>query len=333
MQDVGIFLILIMLSAFFSSAETAFFSLPDAQARLVAQKKNASRAARHLWALKSMPEELLTTILIGNNIVNILTASYATVVATKLFGSAALGIATGVTTIFLLIFGEIVPKSLAYSNNRRIALFAATPLFALRAVLYPFVRILTRFSTYLQERFGGARGGVTEAEVRMMARMSVEQGEMDYREREMIENVFRFDNVTVGDIMTPRYRMTVLNGMVPVEQIAYFVAQDGHSRYPVYVGDEDDIIGYIHVNALLRVLKSNERHRLVKDFVAPIPAVPADRTIERVFRAMNRDKVHMYLVHRVGAKQEIIGLVTMEDILEEIMGEIRDETDGEERKK
>ncbi len=328
MFDILLFFVLIALSGFFSSAETAFFSLSPAQARLMAQHKRMS--ARLVWELKSKPEELLTTILIGNNIVNILTASYATVVAARFFGSAALGIATGVTTLFILVFGEIVPKSLAYTNNLAIAQFTAPALYALRVVLSPVVRVLTAFSASLQRRFANTAqtAGVTEAEVRMMARMSVEHGEMDYREREMIENVFRFDDMTVKQVMRPRYKMVLLNGMVPVEQIAYFVGQDGHSRYPVYVGDEDNIIGYIHVNTLLKALKSDERDKLVKEFARPIAAVPETRTIERVFRAMKQERVHMYLVHKEGAPHEIIGLVTLEDILEEIVGEIEDETDA-----
>ncbi len=327
MLDAILFLILIFLSGFFSSAETAFFSLSPAQARLLENHK--LWRARAVWQLKSKPEELLTTILIGNNIVNLFTASYATVVATRFFDSSALGIATGATTFFILVFGEIVPKSLAYSNNRAIAQFSAPLLYALRIALYPAVRALTIFSAYLQKRFAtGETTNVTEAEVRMMARMSVEHGEMDYREREMIENVFRFDDMTVRQVMRPRYKMVLLNGMVPVEQIAYFVGHDGHSRYPVYVGDEDNIIGYIHVNTLLKALKSDERHKLVKEFVRPIASVPETRKIERVFRAMKRDRVHMYLVHKKGAPYEIIGLVTLEDILEEIVGEIEDETDN-----
>ncbi len=326
MADILIFLILIFLSGFFSSAETAFFSLSPAQARLLAQNKQWS--ARAVWFLKSRPEELLTTILIGNNIVNILTASYATVVAARFFGDAALALATGVTTFFILVFGEIVPKSLAYSNNLALAQFSAPVLYGLRMILLPVVRALTAFSGYLQKRF--AKGGttnVTEEEVRMMARMSVEHGEMDYREREMIENVFRFDDITVREIMTPRYKIVALNGMVPIEQIAYFVGQDGHSRYPVYIGDEDDIIGYIHVNTILRILKSDERDRLLKEFIDDIPSVPEDRKIERIFRSMKRDAIHMYLVHRSGAQKEIVGLVTLEDVIEEIVGEIEDETD------
>ncbi len=327
MIDITLFLFLIFLSGFFSSAETAFFSLSQAQARLLSQ--GTAWRDRVVWQLKAKPEELLTSILIGNNIVNILTASYATVVATRFFGDAALGIATGLTTFFILVFGEIVPKSLAYSNNVIIARFAAPVLYGLRWTLYPVVRTLTLFSAYLQQQFarGESGGKVTEEEVRMMARMSVENGEMHYREREMIENVFRFDDIAVREVMTPRYKMTVLNGMVPVEQIAYFVGQNGHSRYPVYVGDEDNIIGYIHVNTLLRVLKSDERHRLLKEFVDAIPAVPASHKIERIFRAMKRDKIHMYLVHRDDDSTEVIGLVTLEDILEEIVGEISDETD------
>jgi len=159
--------------------------------------KNASLIRK----LKSKPQRLLSTILIGNNVVNLFTASYATVVSISFFGSAGLGIATGVTTFFILIFGEIMPKSIAFANNTRIARVTAKPLYGLFIALYPVSSVLVKFSTLLNRTFKSTQNnGVSEEEIRVMSRLGVESGAIDYREHEMIENIFKFDDVLVDDV-------------------------------------------------------------------------------------------------------------------------------------
>jgi CBS domain containing-hemolysin-like protein len=271
---------------------------------------------------------------VGNNIVNLFTASYATVVATRFFGSFALGIATGATTLLILIFGEIFPKSFAYTNNEKIARLTAKYIYFFYVVLYPLTFLLLTLNDVLNKRFkGGPNTGVTEEEIMTMARLGVESGAIHYKEHEMIENIFEFHDAKVGDVMTPMYKVKLVNGDVPVDQIAYFVSHSLYSRYPVYEGDTDDIVGYIHVNQIMRALNSDKRDELVKKFMSPVTLVSEDWKVESVFRAMKKDKNHMYLVYRDGDKDDIIGIITMEDILEEIVGEIEDETDKRRMKK
>jgi CBS domain containing-hemolysin-like protein len=325
--EILTFTILLILSGFFSSAETAFFSLSDGKLRLLETQKKKN--ARLIVRLKSDPQRLLITILIGNNIVNLFTASYATVVASNFFGSAALGIATGLTTLFILIFGEIVPKSLAFTHNVKVTQIGAPLLYALSVVFYPIAHVLLILNKYVNHLFGGHTvNKVTEDEIRIMARMGVEGGHIEYREHKMIENVFSFNDIEVGDIATPLYKVTFVNGMVPIDQIAYFVSQTRYSRFPVYDdNDTDDIIGYIHSNTIMKVLNSDDRDTLVKDHISPIKRVDETMKIERVFRSMQRNKTHLYLVHRENIPDDVIGLVTLENLLEEIVGEIEDETD------
>jgi putative hemolysin len=320
-----VLLVLLLLSSFFSGIEAAFFSLHSSQVRLIqAQRKKRGKIIAYL---KAHPQRLLITILIGNNIVNLLAASLATVVSAKFFGSAAVGVATGLTTFFILIFGEILPKSIALTHTKEVVLLAARPVLFLYYLFYPLSSLLIRLNKLLNKRIGNKRsGGVTEEEIRIMTRMGVENGAIDYWEREMIENIFRFDDIPVGDIITPLYRVDMLNGMVPVDQIAHFVSQSGHSRFPVQ-DKSDDIVGYVHVNTLMRALNSDERDKLVIDFMSSVEIIDENMRIERVFRAMKRNKAHLYLVHRENKPKDIIGLVTLEDILEEIVGEIEDETD------
>jgi putative hemolysin len=328
-MEILIFIILIILSGFFSSTETAYFSLHSGQVRILQQKKK--RNAALVSKLKSDSQRLLITILIGNNIVNLYTASLATVVAAQYFDSAAIGIATGTTTFFILIFGEIVPKSIAITHAQHIALFVAKPVYFLYIALYPLSTLLMKLNFFLSRVFSGGKhikSGVTEEEIRVMARMGVESGHINYKEREMIENIFRFDDIAVGDIVTPLYKVEMLNGTVPIDQISHYASKQGHSRYPVYDNNEtDDIVGYIHVNTLMQLLNSNKRDTLLKECVSPLPIIDEHMKIERVFRAMKKDKTHMFLVHRHNRRHEVIGLVTLEDVIEEIVGEIEDETD------
>ncbi len=323
-----IFTILLILSAFFSSSETAFFSLTPANVHLL--KKKHRTQGTLVEKLKAHPQKLLITILIGNNIVNLFTASYATIVATRLLGSAALGIATGATTLFVLIFGEIIPKSFAYAKKKQIALLTAWPLYILSLLLFPIVWLLLQLNTFFAKltKSEQLNEAVKEEEVRAMTRLSVEHGEIDYREHEMIENVFRFNDILVDDIMTPWYRVTILSGIVPIDEIAHFVAHEGFSRYPVHDGKNDDhIIGYIHINDIMKALNSDRREEPIRHFVKDVCTVSEDTTIERIFRKMLRKKSHLFLVHKKDDPATLIGLVTLEDVIEQIVGEIEDERD------
>lgn len=327
MVYVIIFVSLVAFSAFFSITETSFFSLSQGQVKLMQQKnkKNANLIAK----LKSEPQRLLATVLICNNVTNIYTASLATVVAIGAFKSSAVGIATGLSTFFILIFAEIIPKSIAITHARGVAQLVARPIYFFFILLYPISTLVLHFNVLLGKILHKSSDsvGVTEEEIRILTRMSVESGHIEYREREMIENIFRFNDTKVGDIMTPLYKVELLNGNVPVDQIAYFMSQSGHSRFPVYDEDAEDIIGYIHVNTIMRVLNSDDRDHLLKEFIVPIMRVDEKMELERVFRSMTKEKAHLYLVHKTGDTNDIVGLITLEDLLEEIVGEIEDETD------
>jgi CBS domain containing-hemolysin-like protein len=318
------FAILLALSAFFSSAETAYFSIRHSQLRLLKdkEKKNAALA----YKLKNQPERLLFSILIGSNIVNALTASYATVLCVQYFGSIGLGIATGAVALLVLVFGEIIPKSFSIQHNTVVVRTLAQPLYFFYIIFYPIAWVLLRFHRMFSS-FSEAKKEeiVSEEEIRTMSKLGAEHGAIDESEQTMIENVFRFDDVKVKDIMTPEYRMEILHGEVPIEQIAHFASLSGFSRFPV--DDDGKIIGYIHVNRIMQALNSDERDEVVANFIKPIKSVSESMTVDTVFRSMQKEHTHMYLVHADDDKEEIVGLVTMENVLEEIVGEIKDETD------
>ncbi len=329
---IFLFVVLLFLSAFFSGTEIAFFSLSKPQVRAAVDQKRKN--ARLVWKLLQKPQKLLITILIGNNIVNVLTASLATVVAVDYFGSFGVGLATGVVTILILIFGEITPKSLAQKNNEWLATRTAPILYGMSILFFPIAWVLIRFNNFVSHKLvrGGSSPLAIDDEIKAMARLGVESGILEYREHEMIEKVLEFDHKTAGEVMTSRYKITALNGDVPFDQIAYFVAQSGFSRYPVYDDDEDNIIGYIHVNDIMKKLKSDERDELLKDNVRELQRVEESFSIERLLRHFVSHQEHIALVVRGEKKDEIVGLVTLEDVLEELVGEIVDETDDEEEK-
>ncbi|MCF7831812.1 MAG: hemolysin family protein [Candidatus Pacebacteria bacterium] len=327
-MEIIFFTLLLLGSAFFSGAETAFFSLHQSTIQDMVEKKYKN--AKLIQKLKNEPDRLLTTILIGNNVVNIIIASYATLLSANYFGSMGIGIATGLTTIAILIFGEIMPKSFAFSHNKTFTKYMAPILYGLTILVYPISSILVSLNKFLQKiTKANTMSLVTENEVRIMSKMSAESGEIHHDEHELIENVFRFDDMVLGSIMTPFQDISFINGDVPVDNIAYYVSHTEHSRYPVYINEESNIIGYIHVNTIMKVLNSDERDTLVSQYVTEIERIPEDLSIRRVFKRMRHTQNHMMLVTKKGEPEHVLGLVTMENILEELVGEIQDETDTE----
>lgn len=324
-MEIAILCILVGLSAFFSASETAFFSLHTSKIRLMRKDKiwNASLIEK----LKKNPERLLITILIGNTIANLSMGAYSTAVAMKSFGNIGVGIITGISTVAILLAGEIIPKSFAYNNNIRVAQYAAYPLFLISILFYPISYLLNGINKHLSKNKSKAHGHITEDEVLIMSRMSVEKGGIGYDEHMLIEKIFKFNDITVGEIMTAEPRIHFVNGEVKIDQIAHYISKTEHSRYPVYINSNTNIIGYIHINKVMKALNSKNRDKLVSDFVSPIQKIDETMELDRAFRLMNKKQAHMCLVHEHKNPKNIVGLITLEDILEELVGEIEDETD------
>jgi len=321
-----IFFVLVALSAFFSSSETAYFSIRHSQIRIMQDHKKKNADLAHL--LKDSPERLLITILVGNNIAQFSAAAWATLWGVEVFGSIGAGISTGITTFCLLIFGDMLPKSFAISRNTILVRRFARPLYFFFVILYPIVWFLLKlhrtFNSFMKV---SKQSIVSEEEIRAMSRLGVEHGAIDKSEQEMIEKIFRFDDVKVADIMTPIDKVEVLDGDVPVEQIAYFVAQSAFSRFPVHDGGSAErIVGYVHVNDIMKALNSDDREKPVIELITPIKCVSEERTVDSIFRSMQKSRHHLYLVFEEKS-QTAVGIVTMENVLEEIVGEIKDETD------
>ena len=315
--------VLILFSGFFSSVELAIFSISKIKMRrLVAENK---KNAKLLSDMKQKPQSLLTTILIGNNFVNVAAASIATVVSLEVFPSeVGIAVATGIITMAILIFGEITPKSLALKHNEYIALNTA-PIIKIFALLFsPLVFILGKITGGFIRIFGGEKGGdvLTEDEVKTVISLGAEEGAIKKEEKEMIHRIFKLNDLMVEDVMTPRSEIDSIESGTKIKNIDSKLLQE-HSRIPVYKNDLDEIIGIFHVRDLIALKGKN--NLLVDKLLKPPQYVYANKKIDKLLSEFQKNKNH--LVIAVDEYGGTIGLVTIEDILEEIVGEILDETD------
>lgn len=315
---------LIILSAFFSASEIAIFSTSSAKARALLEK--GVRGSKKLDYLKSNPKKTLSTILIGNNIVNIAASSIATMLAIRAFGDLGTGLATGVMVLLILIFGEISPKAYATHHNELIALFAAPILLFLMKALYPIVIIFE----FVAKKLTGTESGmkpqaVTEEELKATLEMSAASGNVKKEEKEMIESVLRFNDITVREVMTHRSEMICIDETMKIKEAAEIMEKEGFSRYPVYRKSKENIVGAVHIKDVFFAITKGNGSKPMKSAMALIEFVPQHMLLNQLFKEFQDKQMHMAIV--ANDHGEVIGLVTLEDLLEELVGEIIDETD------
>jgi CBS domain containing-hemolysin-like protein len=327
MIDTILFLMLFSATALCSAAETAFFSLSVSELRLM-ERRNETHA-KMIVRLRSLPKRLLITILFLNTAGNITIAAYATMVAIRHFGSFGAGLATGIVTIASLILTEVFPKSFAITHRRQVAKFIAPALNILVPALYPLTFFLLKLDHFVMEHFGGSKKHiVSEEEVRVVAELGLEHGSIDKREQEMIERIFKFDDIPVSAVMARAADIAALDGAATIKEIAHYIAAVGYSRFPIYEGKTQNYIGYVYANKVLRALNSDDRDLQLHTIAVPLSRVDANMKLEQAFLLMVHERSHLFLVHEHNDPTKIVGLVTLEDMLEEIVGEIEDEGDG-----
>ncbi len=317
---------LILLSGFFSGAEIALFSLGEARVRTLLDERR--RGARALAELKANPERLLATILIGNNIVNIGAASLATALALDLFGSQGVAYATGVMTLLVLVFGEITPKGFASANAVSYGLLVAPIIRFLSRLLFPIagpLEALTKWFVRRSQREGAPT--ITEGEIREMTEIAHERGAIDEHERQIIERAFWLDEKSAWDIMTPRVDIFSWSASRTLAQIAPELPTVRFSRVPVYRDSVDDIVGVLHTRDAYQALLSGQRDVPLGELAREPLFVPGSIPLTRLLRDFQTRRIHLGIV--IDEYGGTDGLVTLEDILEELVGEIVDETDIE----
>ena len=320
-----VLVVLLALSAFFSSAETALTTVNRLRVRALVDEGD-SRAII-LSKVIDDPGKLLSAILIGNNIVNISASSIATLLATRFFGNAGAGIATGAMTLLVLIFGEVTPKTMASLKAEKIALGYAKTVYALMFLLTPLIFILDFLSGSLLRLMGvdpdKRDDSVTEEDLRTIVEAGHEDGVLEPEEHKMINNVFDFGDHQAKDIMVPRVDMCFLSIDASYEDFVNIYREEKFTRIPVYEETRDNVIGILNVKDLILFDKSQEFH--VKDFLREAYYTYEFKNTSELLMEMRKNSISIAIVlDEYGATA---GLVTLEDLLEEIVGDIRDEFD------
>lgn len=320
--DIGqIILVIAMMifSALFSSAETAYSCVNKIRLKNYANQgdKRAEKALR----LAGKFDDVLTAVLIGNNIVNITTSSVSTVIFIGIFGSKGTAISTVVITVLVLIFCEVLPKSYAKKNAEKLALAFAAPLAFLVVVFKPFVCFFNLLASLISK--DDETPSVTEDELKYMIDEIEEQGIIEEQESDLVKSALEFDEISVNEILIPRVKVVGIDISSTLDEIKEIFCTEMYSRLPVYEKSIDDIIGIITNKAFFKMLLEGETdiHTIIQD----VPHIADSKLISQAMRDMQRSKVHLAVVtDQYGGTK---GIITLEDIIEELVGEIYDEDD------
>ncbi len=315
-------IVLLFFSAFFSGSEAALFSLSRAQLKSL---NVFSPAGKLINKLRASPRKLLVSILLGNLFINIFSTSAATSVSIRLFGEAGAGISFVLMSILILTVGEILPKAIALSRPKRFSLIAAYPIRLFHIIVLPLRAPLAFISgvviDFLQRRLGHAEKYFTHEELITAVRISRHEGDLGKFEHEMLSNALAFRSKIVKEIMTPSVSVFSLPMEMRVEELLNEMARHGFSRVPIHSESTDDIVGILHVKDLMREIPHTQVTG-VSDLLKPVYHVPETAPIAELFRELISRKAHLAVVF--DEYGSFVGIVTMEDVLEELVGEIRD---------
>ena len=332
-----LFIVFIIASAFFSSAETAFTAVNQIKLRSFIDKQ--VKKSKHLELLLTNPQRLITTILIGNNIANVSTASLATAVFFDFFAqfgfenfAIIMSIITGVVTFILLVFGEITPKTIAMKNPTNWAIKISPIIYFFHLLLYPVSSLFSWFTVLSYRLFRidkiSKNSNLTEEEIKQLIKMSEEEGVIEAKEKEMLHGVLNVFDKVVREIMTPRIDIISAEVKTSISDVIYLITTKGHSRIPLYEDNLDNIIGFMYAKDLLNIDHQNKNINL-RQFMRKAVFIPETTHIKDLFEQMKASKLHLAIV--IDEHGSVAGLVTLEDIIEEIVGEIHDEYDKEEK--
>jgi putative hemolysin len=324
--EILLFVLCVILSAFFSSSEVALISITRAKARtLVNEGKPGSKAVAEL---KESPEHLLITILIGNNIVNVAAATLATSIAIKTFGDVGVGIATFFVVIVLLVFGEIGPKIYAARASDSFALTVAPVVLFLSRIFSPLIWLVEKVSPTFGIGKDVGEASVTEEEIKEWIDVGKEDGTIEQGEQEMLYSVLEFADTTAREIMTPRVDVTLMEDTVTFEEAIRIFNETGFSRIPVYHDHMDNITGILNVKDVFSAMVSHRKDSTIKEIMYDPMFVPETKKIDDLLKELQVHRVQMAIV--IDEYSSFVGIATVEDILEEIVGDIMDEYDKEE---
>ena len=321
-------IILLCLSAFFSSSETALTTVNQIRMRTLAD--NGDKRAARVLHVTGNPGKMLSAILIGNNIVNLSASSISTSLAIHLFGNTGAGIATGILTFLILIFGEVTPKTMATIKADSMSLTVAAPIGLLMKILTPVIFIINKLSLglmfLLHVNIKDAQKKMTEEELRTIVDVSQENGVIEHEERDMIHNLFDFGDAEAKEIMVPRIDMTFVQADATYKEVLDIFRQDMFTRLPVYEDSTDNVIGIINMKDFL--LQNDTPEFSVRNLLREPYFTYEHKNTADLFLEMRKSSISLAIV--LDEYGVTAGLITLEDLLEEIVGEIRDEYDADE---
>ena len=317
-------IVLIGLSAFFSASESALLSLNRFKVRYMVEKKRFG--SHYIKKLKDNPERLLSTLLICNSFVSIAASAIATSVAIQVLKNNAIAISAGIMTFLILIFGEIIPKTMAIRNNEPFSLFSARIIWWLSIALNPVIKLIDYFLKALNTLIGTKKIPIiTKEELKSIVRASEEVGALKEIEQKLVQRIFDFENITVSDVMTRKKSMVFVGADMLIKDVLQLPTAKMYSRFPVYQKDKENIVGILYLKDTLKFLRDGKQDVQIKEIMRKPLFVFEHKKMDSALRLFQVRKQHMAIV--IDKHGNIVGLVTIENILEEIVGEIIDESD------
>lgn len=331
--QISFFVILLIFSAFFSSAETAFFSLSKVNLNRLKEKK--TKKTKKVLSLLENPRNLLITILTGNTIVNVAAATIAALLAADISQNLnfseglAILIEVVVVTVVLLILSEITPKIFAVKNAMWLAEMIASPIQIASFILFPITKLLAQFPILVSKmiQFRADKYLLSKDELKTLLEVGREKGALIEEETEMIHSIFEFTKTSVREIMIPRTDMVCVDKRISFDELIKIIKDKGHTRLPVFDERVDNIIGILHAKELLPFIRNKIEQLNLESLVRSALFVPESKMIDELLKDFQKEKIHMAIV--VDEYGGTAGLITLEDIIEEIVGEIQDEYDTE----
>ena len=317
--------VLIGLSGFFSGLEVALVGVR--KSKVVQLFNEGKKGSKALHKLKMNPSWMMSSVNLGNNLVNVGASALATSVAIRLFGNDGLAIAVGVMTFLILVFGEITPKTYCNANSTKVALRYAPVLLAFSYVFYPVVKFFEIITRGVVKITGSSYTPppITEEEIKGVIDQGLAEKAIEKEEMELVHGALNFDDTVIRSVMTPRTKMFTLNAKMLLFEALPQINQSAHSRIPIFGDTRDDIVGFIHVRDVLRELEKDKEVVTLEQIARKPVFASQEKMVSSLLKEMKGRKTHMAIV--VDEHGGVEGLVTLEDLLEEIVGEIEDETD------
>ncbi|WP_428326914.1 hemolysin family protein [Nitrosopumilus sp.] len=317
--------VLIGLSGFFSGLEVALVGVR--KSKVVQLFNEGKKGSKALHKLKTNPSWMMSSVNLGNNLVNVGASALATSIAIRMFGDEGLGIAVGIMTFLILIFGEITPKTYCNANSTKIALRYAPVLLGFSYAFYPVVKFFEIITKGVVKMTGSsyAPPPITEEEIKGVIDQGLEEKALEKDEMELVHGALKFDDTVIRSVMTPRTKMFTLNSKMLLFEALPQINQSGHSRIPIYGDTSDDIVGFIHARDVLKELEKDNKVVSLEQIARKPVFASQEKMVSSLLKEMKGRKTHMAIV--VDEHGGVEGLVTLEDLLEEIVGEIEDETD------